>query len=111
MGIDPALVQINCFWVVSWIDGEELLVRSLALGRAPYHLLFNDHEARGEQGDDVAVQWNKVYTGYGARGGTTKKIDTLSDRHYIHRENQSAEAAAINTVCKPRRRAGGFFVS
>ena len=28
-----------------------------------------------------------------------------------HRENQSAEAAAINTVCKPRRPAGGFFVS
>ena len=27
-----------------------------------------------------------------------------------HRENQSAEAAAINTVCKPRRPAGGFFV-
>ena len=26
-----------------------------------------------------------------------------------HRENQSAEAAAINTVCKPRRQAGGFF--
>ena len=29
----------------------------------------------------------------------------------IHRENQSAEAAAINTVCKPWRPAGGFFVS
>ena len=28
-----------------------------------------------------------------------------------HRENQSAEAAAINTVCKPRRPAGSFFVS
>ena len=28
-----------------------------------------------------------------------------------HRENQSAEAAAINNVCKPRRPAGGFFVS
>ena len=28
-----------------------------------------------------------------------------------HRENQSAEAAAINTVCKPRRPAGGFFIS
>ena len=27
-----------------------------------------------------------------------------------HRENQSAEAAAINTVCKPRRPARGFFV-
>ena len=34
--------------------------------------------------------------------------------HYVgftHRENQSAEAAAINTVCKSRRLAGGFFVS
>ena len=29
----------------------------------------------------------------------------------VHRENQSAEAAAINTVCKLRRRAGGFIVS
>ena len=28
-----------------------------------------------------------------------------------HRENQSAEAATINTVCKPRRPAGSFFVS
>ena len=28
-----------------------------------------------------------------------------------HRENQSAEAAAINIVCKPRRLARGFFVS
>ena len=28
-----------------------------------------------------------------------------------HRENQSAEAAAIITVCKPRRLAGGLFVS
>ena len=26
-----------------------------------------------------------------------------------HRENQSAEAADINTICKPRRPAGGFF--
>ena len=29
----------------------------------------------------------------------------------IHRENESAEPAAINTVCKPRRLAGGFFIS
>ena len=30
--------------------------------------------------------------------------------HLYHRENQSAEAATINTVCKPRRPVGGFFV-
>ena len=28
-----------------------------------------------------------------------------------HRENQSAEAAAINTVCKPRRRLWNYFIS
>ena len=35
----------------------------------------------------------------------------LSPMGWDHRENQSAEAAAINIFCKPRRLAGGFFVS
>ena len=30
---------------------------------------------------------------------------------WTHREKKVAEAAAINTVCKTRRLAGGFFVS
>ena len=44
--------------------------------------------------------------------GCIKSQHCLSVRFVgvAHRENQSAEAATINTVCKPRRPAGGFFV-
>ena len=40
-----------------------------------------------------------------------ENLVTLCAGSLDHRENQSAEAATINTVCKPRRLAGGFFVS
>ena len=36
---------------------------------------------------------------------------SLPSMSYVHRENQSAEAAAINTVSKPRRRLWNYFIS
>ena len=36
---------------------------------------------------------------------------SLPSMSYVHRENQSAEAAAINTVSKPRRWLWNYFIS
>ena len=42
--------------------------------------------------------------------GPAKLSQDQMGLRWDHRENQSAEAAAINTVCKPRRQLWNYFV-